>query len=287
MMDRQQFLRQLSALLSDITPEEREEAIRYYEEYFDEAGPGQEQAILAELGSPAKVAGIIRANVPGSRAAKPASNAPDGSGRRGPTLTETAETLAAGARSIRSRIRGLAEFDSAPHAPEPPRMPADEPAARGAEPAGPDEPAEPADPPQTPPPYSYEAEGSGYAQRPAKEQNRLLLIVLLVLFSPLLFGLLGAVFGLLAGALGLFAGLIGGGIGAAAAGIFGLVRAIPLLVSSPANGMMALAASLFGVGIGLLLFGVGVFCMGTLVPMAVRGVKKLWRRMFGRGGEAS
>lgn len=281
MMDRQQFLQQLRALLSDITPEEREEAIRYYEEYFDEAGPGQEQAILAELGSPAKVAAIIRANVPGSRAAKPASNAPDGSGRRGPTLTETAETLAAGARSIRSRIRGLAEFDSAPHAPEPPRMPADEPDARGAEPAGPDEPA------QSPPPYSYAAEGSGYAQRPARDQNRLLIILLLVLFSPVLLGLLGAVFGLLAGALGLFAGLIGGGVGAAAAGIFGLVRAVPLLVSSPANGMMALAASLFGIGIGLLLFGLGVFCMGTLVPMAVRGVKKLWRRMFGRGGEAS
>lgn len=281
MMDRQQFLQQLSALLSDITPEERGEAIRYYEEYFDEAGPGQEQAILAELGSPAKVAAIIRANVPGSRAPKPASNAPDGSGRHGPNLTETAEALAAGARSIRSRIRGLAEFDSAPHAPEPPRMPADEPDPRGPEPAASAEPA------QAPPPYSYAAEGSRYAQRPAKDQNRLLLIVLLVLFSPVVFGLLGAVFGLLAGALGLFAGLIGGGVGAAAAGIFGLVRALPLFFSSPVNGMMALAASLFGVGIGLLLFGAGVFCMGTLVPMAVRGIKKACRRLFGRGGEAS
>lgn len=284
MMDREQFLQQLRALLADTAPEEREEAIRYYEEYFDEAGPEQEQAILAELGSPAKVAAIIRANVPGSRPAytkpaapapapdAPASNAPDGSGRPGVSLSAAAEGLAAGARSIRSRIRGLAEFDSAPHAPEPPRVPADGPAPEPAPgPAG---------------PYSYTAEGSRYAARGAAGKNTLLFILLLILFSPVWMGLLGTLLGLLLGAIGAFAGLIGGGVGAVCAGIFGLVRALPLLITSPANGIIALAASLFGIGLGLLLFGVGVWCMGTLIPLAVRGAKKLCRRLFGRGGEA-
>ena len=66
-MSKQEFLQRLNRLLADVTPEEREEALRYYEEYFDEAGPEQEQAVLAELGSPEKVAAIIKANVPGSR----------------------------------------------------------------------------------------------------------------------------------------------------------------------------------------------------------------------------
>lgn len=66
-MTKQEFLQRLNRLLADVTPEEREEALRYYEEYFDEAGPVQEQAVLAELGSPEKVAAIIKANVPGSR----------------------------------------------------------------------------------------------------------------------------------------------------------------------------------------------------------------------------
>lgn len=66
-MTKQEFLQRLSRLLADVTVEEREEALRYYEEYFDEAGPEQEQAVLAELGSPEKVAAIIKANVPGSR----------------------------------------------------------------------------------------------------------------------------------------------------------------------------------------------------------------------------
>lgn len=66
-MTKQEFLQRLRRLLADVTEEEREEALRYYQEYFDEAGPDQEQAVLAELGSPEKVAAIIKANVPGSR----------------------------------------------------------------------------------------------------------------------------------------------------------------------------------------------------------------------------
>lgn len=141
MMDRHTFLQQLRALLADTSAEEREEAIRYYEEYFDEAGPEQEQAVLAELGSPAKVAAILRANVPGQAAkpgqsgagragqgnTPPASNAPDGAGRPGPSLSEAAQTVAAGVSSIRSRIRGLADWDAAPHAPNPPRPAGDGP----------------------------------------------------------------------------------------------------------------------------------------------------------------
>ena len=68
-MTREEFLQRLDkALLAQVTEEERAEAIQFYEEYFSEAGPEQEEAVLAELGSPEKVAAIIKANVPGSRA---------------------------------------------------------------------------------------------------------------------------------------------------------------------------------------------------------------------------
>ena len=66
-MTREEFLQRLGELLSDVTEEERAEAIRFYEEYLDDAGPEQEAQVLAELGSPEKVAAIIRTNVPGSR----------------------------------------------------------------------------------------------------------------------------------------------------------------------------------------------------------------------------
>ena len=38
-MDRAQFMKQLERLLSDISEAERQEALAYYNSYFDEAGP--------------------------------------------------------------------------------------------------------------------------------------------------------------------------------------------------------------------------------------------------------
>ena len=75
-MTGEEFLRQLDEMLADVTEEERREALRYYEEYLRDAGADQEQQVLAELGSPARVAAIIRANVPGSRAQPHSAPAP-------------------------------------------------------------------------------------------------------------------------------------------------------------------------------------------------------------------
>lgn len=62
-MDRAQFMEQLARLLSDISESERQEALEYYESYFDDAGAGQESEVIRELGSPGKVAAIIKADL--------------------------------------------------------------------------------------------------------------------------------------------------------------------------------------------------------------------------------
>ena len=55
-MSRKEFMEELQILLGELPVEEREEALSYYESYFDEAGPEQEQAVLQELGSAGRVA---------------------------------------------------------------------------------------------------------------------------------------------------------------------------------------------------------------------------------------
>ena len=50
-MNRAQFMEQLEKLLSDISEEERQEALDYYESYFDDAGEDQEANVIRELGS--------------------------------------------------------------------------------------------------------------------------------------------------------------------------------------------------------------------------------------------
>ena len=62
-MNRAQFMEQLKKLLSDISEAERLEALEYYENYFDDAGPENEEAVIRELGSPGKVAAIIKADL--------------------------------------------------------------------------------------------------------------------------------------------------------------------------------------------------------------------------------
>jgi len=55
-MNKKKFLKKLTRLLRRLPEEEREAALRYYREYFDEAGNENEQRVIEELGSPEKVA---------------------------------------------------------------------------------------------------------------------------------------------------------------------------------------------------------------------------------------
>lgn len=52
-MDREQYLRELEARLSNrMAPPQLASVMRYYEEYFDEMGPDQEAKAIDDLGSP-------------------------------------------------------------------------------------------------------------------------------------------------------------------------------------------------------------------------------------------
>lgn len=65
-MNRKEFLDELAFLLQDIDDFEKNEAIQYYQNYFDEAGSENEQQVISELGSPEKVAAIIKAGINGN-----------------------------------------------------------------------------------------------------------------------------------------------------------------------------------------------------------------------------
>ncbi len=62
-MKKEEFLKQLEQLLSGISEEERADALSYYRSYFEDAGEENEEAIIAELESPQKVADSIRKNL--------------------------------------------------------------------------------------------------------------------------------------------------------------------------------------------------------------------------------
>lgn len=65
-MNRIDFMKQLESLLQNISPAERDEALQYYSDYFNDAGAENEQSVMEALGNPAKVAETIKRDLYGS-----------------------------------------------------------------------------------------------------------------------------------------------------------------------------------------------------------------------------
>ena len=62
-MNRLEYMSTLASLLQDVPEEERRDAMKYYNDYFDEAGSENEQEVIEELGDPEKVAILIKADM--------------------------------------------------------------------------------------------------------------------------------------------------------------------------------------------------------------------------------
>ena len=75
-MTRTAFLAALEQLLAPLPEAERKDALSYYEDYLDAAGPENEARAIAELGSPEEVARkILDEQTPAGSSAAPASPA--------------------------------------------------------------------------------------------------------------------------------------------------------------------------------------------------------------------
>lgn len=58
-MNKQEYLSELKAHLASLSEEERTNALQFYEEYFEDAGPENEQQVISELGKPFALAKSI------------------------------------------------------------------------------------------------------------------------------------------------------------------------------------------------------------------------------------
>lgn len=185
------YLARLEELLAALPAQERQEALNYYEEYFDAAGSDREEQTAAELGDPA---GVARKILEGEGIDFPESETP------------AADILPAQQREAARQ----AEEASAPEASQGTAAPC--PAAQEAPPeapsAGDGAPEPPLMPPAGPEPPALDEPGrcprQGVAAPPArsgKGARRLWLIFWLLILLALLIQLSALVFGL--GGLGL------------------------------------------------------------------------------------
>ena len=64
-MNRVDFIKELESLLADIPDSEREEVLQYYNDYLNDAGVENEEAVVESIGTPAQVAASIKAGLAG------------------------------------------------------------------------------------------------------------------------------------------------------------------------------------------------------------------------------
>ncbi len=255
-MTKLEFMKELESLLLDIPLEEREEALKYYSGYFEDAGEDQEDRIIAELGSPKKVADIIKADLVSSAAEY---------AQKG-IFTENGYQESANSRE---------QFVVA----DPKTMDKEQNAQESASGQGTNR-------------NTYRSAGQGsnqgagnYDQTKQRKNNDnvALIILLCIFFIPVGLPLLSAAFGI---AIGLIATLFGLIVGFGAAGIGMIIGGIVLFIS----GLIQLSAPLIGfamIGSGLIVLGLGMlFTMLSgaictkLLPALCRGIVNLCRLPF-------
>lgn len=244
---------QLEILLQNISYVEREEALQYYNDYFDDAGAENEQSVIEALGNPARVAENIRREFLENQGARSVTAADRAVIEYGKTdIDEQSGNLPVGASATRENgdaagrstgFNGSAGFGGS--------------AGSGGSPG------------------SGGAPGAG--GKGGRSGGMTVLMAILILFaSPFILGLLGMMFGLLMMWLALILCF----------GVVVLCMFIALFVllivggmcipADPLVGMAVIGGALVCGGVGILFLMLTVAMAGMVTPAIFRGIGHLF-----------
>ena len=282
-MNRVDFMSQLERLLQNIAASEREEAIQYYNDYFDDAGKENEQAVIEALGSPARVAENIKRDLLDAAGGEEAAGKVKASDR----------VLMEYGKSDRNREDGREAGDD--RKAEDGRNTGDGQGARYGRESG---------------PWGSYVQGSdsnggdsrggyshgqpAYAQPVKGDRMPAWLIALaatvLILLSPAILGAALSVLGVLGGGLAAWFVMILG-FGVAALGLFIafgvlLVTGIICMYANPWVGVAMLGGGLICGCLGLLFLMLTVAMAGIVTPAICRGIGKGFRFFFKKRAKA-
>ena len=251
-MNRNEFMKQLEALLQNISQAEREEALQYYNDYFDDAGSENEQSVIEALGNPARVAENIKRDL---YANGYATNGYD----------DYSQSV--------SRDKAVIPYGQKEE--EPPHNGTDrettEPAVAQAQ--------------------IQESNAGNKKTGKKMSTEMIILIIILVLFaSPILLsvgaGIVTAAVGILTGLLGLIIGWFGVifGFGVAAVAlfiVFVILAAVGTMVlfTEPLVGVALIGGGLVCGGIGILFMMLTVAMAGIVTPAICKGIIALFQKL--------
>lgn len=265
-MNREEYMKQLAYLLQDVPDMEREEALQYYRDYFDDAGESEESNVIATLGSPERVAAMIKDGLNGED--ESAGEYTD-SGYTDERFREDNKVPEPRAGSYNESQTGSREEN---------RQRGQNHYYQGQYQQG-----------------QYRQERESYRQewqREKKGPNRglgtiILIGILCIIALPVILPIVGAVFGIIFGLLGAIFGVVM----AALAGTFGFgVTGVTLIgvgiakvFIAPATGLLFIGSGMIVLAICILLIAVCIILIGKFVPWIIRTLTSLLSRILSRG----
>lgn len=270
-MNRAEFMSRLTALLQDVPPAEREEALTYYNEYFDDAGEENEAGVIASLGSPEELAKSIKAGLSDGGNAGEFTE----SGFQSYRQENKNQIMSTNQEGSNGQDRGPGFQNNACGQ------------QGGAGQGG----------------FGQQANGAGNtygAYGPQSAQNNpqkktmsggqiALIIVLAILTSPIWIGVLAGVFGgavgILGGLFGIFIAFLVVGVVLTVVGIALVIAGIVAVFAAPLGGLTLAGGGLIMTAVGLVFVWLMVLVVGTAIPALIRGIVNLCSRLFHRGGK--
>lgn len=292
-MDRAEFMRRLSDLLQEVPPAEREEALQYYNDYFDDAGEGNEAEIIASLGTPEELAKSIMAGLADGGNAGEFTE----SGFRGYEQKNKYQVMSTGQAQDQEQGGAQGNAGQSGFSGNPGGQPNSAGGTNGFY-------GQPNGAGGTYGSYG-QSNGAGgtngtygtqsnaaQSGKPGKSMSGgqiALIAILAVLTSPIWIGILGGLFGCM---IGLFGALLGIFIAFLAVGVVLLAVGVALVWCGIVGIFGAPLAGFALVGVGLILMALGlvftclmVWTVGSAMPALIRGCVNLCHRIFHRGGE--
>lgn len=256
-MNRAEFMSRLASLLQDVPLAEREEALQYYNDYFDDAGEDNEESTIASLGSPEELAKSIKAGL--------------ADGGNAGEFTESG--FYSYEQKNKNQVMSTEQMQGANQGGSQNRQ---------GDPYGPQGNAGGND-------YGTQPNPGSQKPKEAMSGGKIALIILLaVLLSPVWIGVLGGIFGgflgLLGGAIGIFVAFLVVGVVLTVVGAALFVIGIAAIFGAPLGGLCLMGGGLIMVALGLVFVWLTVIIVGMAIPALVRGIVSLCNRIFHRGG---
>lgn len=271
-MTRLEFMKELESLLSDIPFDEREEALQYYNGYFDDAGEEHEQEVIEELVSPKRVAAIIKADLNANAADRDNMGCFTEKGYQDTSYKDEKYELVGARKKASDNNQDNTYNDGNKNSADAGSNTYNN-YSRGKS--------------NTNHSYGYGQEqkySSEQARKAADERSRnsniaLILILCCTVGLPFILSAFGIFVGIVTTIIGLIIGFGAAGVAMMVGGI-ALIIAGLIQLSVPALGLLFCGSGLLVLGLGMLLTVACVALCKNVLPAMVKGVVNLCRRPF-------